>query len=247
MTDDIHVVICDFGISQILSTSKKIVTTSSVKGSIPYMSPELFSGSSSSTLSDVWAWGCLVLCVGQPVLFVSQSLQLKSHRLRPGSILTPPLKPRIPSLDISRKGSNQPQLALFWLKFRTFCICLTHAGSLKLVEGWVWASASRFFPTLLVSKSQYWHLSPFFPCPHDTKDSTDSDRDRFPAVRLLSLVAPIVIYSHLLPRLQFFMVCLDIASIVTTSRSSKPLGMGAPGRSPLPNSRNLLKAHHRML
>ncbi|KAG8899556.1 hypothetical protein FRC00_001291, partial [Tulasnella sp. 408] len=62
VTDDLHVVICDFGISRIMSESNRFTTTSSAKGSTVYMSPELFSEDPLSTLkSDVWAWGCLVL------------------------------------------------------------------------------------------------------------------------------------------------------------------------------------------
>lgn len=61
VTDDLHIVICDFGISRIMSESN-FTTTSSAKGSPIYMSPELFSSNPRSTLrSDVWAWGCLVL------------------------------------------------------------------------------------------------------------------------------------------------------------------------------------------
>ncbi|KAG8899554.1 hypothetical protein FRC00_001289 [Tulasnella sp. 408] len=62
VTDDLHILICDFGISRIMSESNHLTTTSSAKGSPIYMSPELFSGDPRSTLkSDVWAWGCLVL------------------------------------------------------------------------------------------------------------------------------------------------------------------------------------------
>ncbi|KAG8913716.1 hypothetical protein FRC01_004415 [Tulasnella sp. 417] len=62
VTDDLHLVICDFGISRIMSETNRFTTTSSAKGSTVYMSPELFSADPLSTLkSDVWAWGCLVL------------------------------------------------------------------------------------------------------------------------------------------------------------------------------------------
>ncbi|KAG8914355.1 hypothetical protein FRC01_004115, partial [Tulasnella sp. 417] len=62
VTDDLHVLICDFGISRIISESNRFTTTNSAKGSTGYMSPELFTTDPRSTLnSDVWAWGCLVL------------------------------------------------------------------------------------------------------------------------------------------------------------------------------------------
>ncbi|KAG8947736.1 copper transport protein ctr1 [Tulasnella sp. 424] len=62
VTDDLHVVICDFGISQVVAESNRFTTTSIGKGSTVYMSPELFSADPGTTLkSDVWAWGCLVL------------------------------------------------------------------------------------------------------------------------------------------------------------------------------------------
>ncbi|KIO17628.1 hypothetical protein M407DRAFT_227816, partial [Tulasnella calospora MUT 4182] len=67
---DLHInaVLCDFGLASFVSgsgTSPGLVTSTTLKGSPRYMSPELLMGDdcTHSLESDVWAWGCTVFQV----------------------------------------------------------------------------------------------------------------------------------------------------------------------------------------
>lgn len=75
---DIRAVLCDFGLSRLMQTDPSGLTTSvSVKGSTRYLSPELLEeGATHSRESDVWAWGCVLLEVGD-----SRPLSIRFHKL----------------------------------------------------------------------------------------------------------------------------------------------------------------------
>ncbi|KIO24312.1 hypothetical protein M407DRAFT_102030 [Tulasnella calospora MUT 4182] len=68
VTDDTRVVLCDFGLAEVLESADDgpsgLTTSRSIRGSTRYMAPELIlamDGVSRRTLeSDVWAWGCLL-------------------------------------------------------------------------------------------------------------------------------------------------------------------------------------------
>ncbi|KAG8928760.1 importin-alpha export receptor [Tulasnella sp. 417] len=66
ITDNAGAILCDFGLARLADgQSSGLTTTKTIKGSIRYMSPELFDEDPVHTLSsDVWAYGCLVLKVG---------------------------------------------------------------------------------------------------------------------------------------------------------------------------------------
>lgn len=69
MNDDLHAVLCDFGLASFVLASdlaSGLTTTQSIRGSIRYMSPELhLADEPKHTLaSDVWAWGCTAYEVG---------------------------------------------------------------------------------------------------------------------------------------------------------------------------------------
>lgn len=59
--------ICDFDLARILEDVPTGLTTSNLQaGTSRYASPELFTeiGTTHTTASDVWAWGCQALGVG---------------------------------------------------------------------------------------------------------------------------------------------------------------------------------------
>ncbi|KIO23170.1 hypothetical protein M407DRAFT_244874 [Tulasnella calospora MUT 4182] len=65
VSDEGDAKICDFGISKlVLESSSGFTTTTSVKGTLRYSSPEMLDvDGKSTTMSDVWAFGMLILHV----------------------------------------------------------------------------------------------------------------------------------------------------------------------------------------
>lgn len=62
--------LCDFGLAKILDdVPSGLTTTRASSYTIRYAAPEIIMGESLHTIaSDMWAWGCLVLFVGQTYL-----------------------------------------------------------------------------------------------------------------------------------------------------------------------------------
>ena len=63
VSDDIHAVLIDFGLSTVLAEEHPEITSSVAKAGNPrWMAPELFMGETSvSVASDVWALGMVLL------------------------------------------------------------------------------------------------------------------------------------------------------------------------------------------
>jgi serine/threonine protein kinase len=71
-----QVLLCDFGLAKVINdeaASSGMTTTKSMRGSVRYLSPELFSEEVDLPLknlfSDVWAWGCVLFEVFSPICY----------------------------------------------------------------------------------------------------------------------------------------------------------------------------------